>query len=118
MCDQDGRSNLTNQYWGNKLGISAAHFGELSSGKASAAPLASGSTTGFGPTRSSSSARMKPAAASGLLRAIPALTVGAAPTVATLQTIEDQDFFQVTLEAGKTTRSVNMRRLQARAAFR
>ncbi|HEY0043242.1 MAG TPA: M10 family metallopeptidase C-terminal domain-containing protein [Allosphingosinicella sp.] len=32
----------------------------------------------------------------------PVVTVGAAPTVGTIGTIGDQDFFQVTLEAGKT----------------
>ncbi|HEX8442665.1 MAG TPA: M10 family metallopeptidase C-terminal domain-containing protein [Allosphingosinicella sp.] len=102
MCDQDGRSNLTNQYWGNKLGISATHFGALSSGKATTAPLTDGSTTGFAPDALLVVGADEAGSGIGVAPGNPALIVGGTPTVATLQTIGDEDYFQVTLEAGKT----------------
>ena len=102
MCDQDGRSNLTNNYWANKLGISATHFGALSSGK-SATSLATGTeNAALGPQSLLIIGTDEAGNGIGVAPGNPTLTIGAAPTVATLQTLGDQDYFQVTLEAGKT----------------
>ena len=100
MCDQDGRSNLTNQYWGNKLGVSATHFGAVSSGEG-ATTLLNGDTA-FGPQSLLIVGADEAGSGIGVAPGNPTLTVGATPTVATLQTLGDSDYFQVTLEAGKT----------------
>jgi serralysin len=107
MCDQDGRSNLTNQYWGNKLGVSATHFGAVSSGKDYTSLLPPDGVGGdlkqvLGPNFLLVVGADEAGGGIGVAPGNPTLTVGAAPTVATLQVIGDQDFFQVTLEAGKT----------------
>jgi Ca2+-binding RTX toxin-like protein len=93
MCDQDGRSNLTNTYWANRLGISVTHFEALSSGTAVADPLAPAAVTGFLTDEAGNSIGAAPGN--------PTITLGQTIS-ATLQTVGDKDFFSVILEAGKT----------------
>jgi Ca2+-binding RTX toxin-like protein len=92
MCDQDSRNYVTNTFWANKLGISTTHFDALSSGSAVSDPLAPAAVTGFVSDEAGNSIGAAPGN--------PTITIGQT-ILATLQTVGDEDFFQVTLEAGK-----------------
>jgi len=105
MCDQDARSILTSNYWGQKLGISSAHFGALSGGKDATSllpPDGVGDNKGpFEPVLLVVTAD-EAGDAIGAAPGNPVITVDAPATIATIGTVGDQDFFQVNLEAGVT----------------
>jgi hypothetical protein len=107
MCDQDGRANLTNTYWANKLGISTTHFGALSSGKNYDGLLPRDNVGDYkaplGPQVLITGFLVDEAGAGiGVAPGNPTITVGGPSTIGTINTIGDEDYFKVTLEAGKT----------------
>jgi hypothetical protein len=109
MCDQDGRSYVTNTFWANKLGVTTSHFEALSGGEAVVNPLAPAAVTGFVADEAGDSIGAAPGN--------PTVTIGQT-IVATLQTIGDQDVFKSPWKPARLIRSGNMQPSLARAGFR
>ena len=107
MCDQDGRNNLTNEYWANRLGVTTTHF-EAASGAKNYTSLLPRDNVGdykapLGPQLLVNGLLTDEAGAGiGVAPGNPTITVGAPSIVGTINTIGDEDYFQVVLEAGKT----------------
>jgi hypothetical protein len=105
ICDKDNRNDFVNGFWSQKLGISMVHFEAMSTGK-----LYDGlPVDGVGDFKLVDGAQSLLVVSAdeagdgiGIAPGNPTITVGAPSGVATIGTVGDQDFFKVTLEAGKT----------------
>ena len=97
MCDED--KSIVNDYWASKLGVTAVHFEAVSTGQLAAAlldgnaDLAPDALIGVTPDEAGDSIGAEPGN--------PVLEVGGPSIFATVNTLGDQDYFQITLEAGK-----------------
>ncbi len=101
MCDLDGRAEFTRGAWVEQFGSLSAHVGASRTGL----DIGFLPADGIGDLKSPSPTSLLVLTGDDVpdsIQTTKTLTVGAPSIVSTIDTIGDQDFYKVTLEAGKT----------------